>query len=150
MNNSPPAGRQGVSIIELLLTISLVAIIGASATPVYTNFLARNYLENKTNEVISSLQTAKTNSISGKEDSSWGVYLTSEITLFKGSTYATRDAAFDQTYPIPISITVSGISEIVFGQPVGDPNLTGTITIANNQNESNTLTINQFGTINVN
>ena len=145
-----PANRWGFSIIELLLTISIIAILATSTTPVYTNFLARNHLENKTNEVISSLQTAKTNSISGKEDSQWGVNLSTQIVLFKGTSYVGRDTSFDQTYDIPASVSISPTQEVIFNQLTGDPEAATTITISNNQNESNTITLNEIGTINVN
>lgn len=136
--------------IEIILVIALFAILGAAATPVYTNFLARQYLENKTNEVISTLYTARTNSLAGKQDSPWGIHIDTQITLFQGEDYISRDPVFDQNYSIPASVSLAGLNELVFDQPNGNPNIAGTIIISNNLSESNTVTVNAIGTINLN
>ena len=141
---------RGVTLVELLIVIALIAIIGASTTPVLSNFLARNYLRNKTNELVASLRTAQINTISGKEDSQWGVNTsTSEITLFKGSSFAGRDTNFDQSFSIPATITIT-TDEIVFDRLTGDPDAVATLTITSNAGDSNTVTVNEVGTVNVN
>lgn len=100
---------KGFTLVELLLVIAIVAFVGATSIPVGSAFLVRNQLKNKTNEIVSSMRTAQLESISGKEDSQWGVSIdASEIILFKGSSYIARDSDFDQIFSIRIYRTAGG------------------------------------------
>jgi len=140
---------RGITVVELILVIALIALIGGTTVPLASNFLVRNFLKNKTNELSSSLKTAQLNTLAGKEASQWGVNISStQITMFKGASFATRDVAFDQKFQIPSSLTITQ-DEIVFQQLTGNPDATATLTIASNANDSNQVTVNQVGTINV-
>jgi len=87
--------------------------------------------------------------MTNKENSSWGVSTTgNDIIVFKGSSYATRDSAFDQAFNHPNSINITS-HEIIFTQYTGDTTQT-TYSISNNQNETFTVSVNQVGNINVN
>lgn len=145
----PRSHSKGITIIELLIVIAIIAIIGASTTPMLSNFLVRNFLRNKTNELTASLRTAQINSISGKEDSQWGVNISSsDITLFKGSSFASRDPDFDQPFSIPASINITN-DEIMFDRLTGNPDSTATLSVSSNAGESNTVSVNEVGTVNV-
>lgn len=143
---------RGFTLIELLLVIALIAILAASGAAVYGNFLVKNYLDNKTKEIVYCLKTAQTNTLSGKEDSSWGVKLSNtQIIMFKGTSYSSPGTAFDQSFDVPSSITISGdFSEVYFLKLTGNPSTTGTITISNNAGDSNQISVNEVGTVNVN
>ena len=141
--------QKGVTFVELLIVIALIAIIGASTTPVLSNFLARNYLRNKTNELVASLRTAQINTIAGKEGSKWGVNTSSSnIIMFKGNSFAARDTNFDQSFSVPATITIT-TDEIVFDRLTGDPDAVATLTVTSNAGDSNTVTVNEVGTVNV-
>lgn len=141
---------KGFTLIELLLVIALISLVGASTIPVGSNFLVRNYLKNKTNEVVASLRTAQLNSLAGKEDSRWGVKTTAnQIILFKGSTYAGRDSAFDQLFAIPGSITITQ-TEVVFNRLTGNPVGGATTLTVASVIGSSTVVVNAAGTVNVN
>jgi len=71
-----------------------------------------------------------------------------EIIVFKGSSFATRDSAFDQSFKHPGSISMTN-TEIIFTQYTGDTAPT-TYSISNSQNESLTVSVNQVGNIDVN
>ena len=144
------ATNSGITLIEVLLTISIVAILGVSVASVGARFLVSNYLENKTNELISFLQTAQINSLSGKENSNWGVKVANnQIILFKGSSYITRDPAFDLFTNLPNTINVTN-QEIVFNKITGNPTSTISFNLSNNIGQTNTVSINALGIINVN
>ena len=142
--------RQGVTIIELLLVISLIAIIGATMVPVGSSFLIRNHLKNKLIETVSVLQTARTNAMVGKEHSDWGVLLTnSQIILFKGSSYVSRDSEFDQIFNIPQSITASQ-QEVVFRRVSGQPDTEAVIVLTAGGERSRQINITPLGVLEVN
>lgn len=141
---------QGITLIEVLLVIAIISLLGVSVASVGRRFLVNNYLENKTNELISFLQTAQINAISGKEGSAWGVNVTAnQIILFKGDSYATRDASFDLFTSLPNSVNISN-QEIVFNKVNGNPTNNTSYTITNGVGQSNVIGINQLGVIDVN
>jgi len=141
--------KNGITIIEILIVVSIMAVIGASTAPLYSNFLVRTYFKDKTNELVSCLRTAQLNTISGKENSQWGVHISpSKIIMFKGSAYVDPGTAFDYQYDIPKSITISQ-KELVFNQLTGNASDATTITITSNAGESKTISINEVGTVDV-
>jgi len=122
--------------------------IGFSTIPFSTNFLTRSDLSNKTHELSLLLNTAKLNSISAKENSNWGVnILSSTFTLYKGNSFMNRDPAFDQSFGIPINITITQ-NDINFEKLTGNTNSVNLV-LRNAINETHTVTVNQVGTIDI-
>jgi len=58
-------GKQGFTLIELMITIAIVAILTALALPSFQNFIRRNAVSSEVNLLIASLQTARTLALSG-------------------------------------------------------------------------------------
>lgn len=60
-SRSPGAGQpqQGFTLIELMVTIALLAILLALATPSFTSIINSNRLASHANELVASLQTAR-------------------------------------------------------------------------------------------
>ena len=78
-------------------------------------------------------------------NTTWGVrYGSNTITLFLGSSYAARNSAFDETYTINPTVTVSGFTEIVFAKATGMPSAAPTVTVSAGTT-SKTITINAHG-----
>lgn len=141
--------QQGFTLVELLLSVSIIVILVGLSLPVYFNFVARNDLNIATQNLTSSFRRAQTNARGVNGDASWGVAIVSEsVVLFKGATYATRDSTYDEVSGLQGSITTSGITEVVFSKLFGAPNTTGTVTLSNTQtNETRTVTLNAKGTV---
>lgn len=59
------AKAQGFTLIELMITIAIVAILTALALPSFQNFIRRNAVASEANLLIGSLQTARTLALSG-------------------------------------------------------------------------------------
>ena len=131
------------------MVVAIIAIVGATTIPVGSRFLVQSNFKNKTNELVASLRTAQINSFSGKGANSWGVKTTSsQIILFKGTSYALRDSAFDQIFSIPSNITFTQ-TEIVFNKLTGNPSPIASIVI-NSSIGNNTISVNEVGAVNVN
>lgn len=139
--------RAGFTAIELLLSVALIGLLAGLSAPVYQTVQNRNELEVATISLAQALRRAHTLSIAVEGDSSWGVSLSSgTITLFKGTTYATRDSAFDEVTSINSGITVSGTSEYVFEKFTGEP-IAGETILIGVHGATTTITVNEKGTI---
>lgn len=139
---------RGISLLEVLLSIALIGILAVLSVSVYQKLQVRNDLSNASATTAQSLRRAQILSQAVDGDSPWGVKVISgSIIIFKGSSYAARDANFDEVNSIPDNIVFSGISELVFSKLDGLPSSAGAITLTNVHNESSNLTINSRGMV---
>ncbi|MCA9364015.1 prepilin-type N-terminal cleavage/methylation domain-containing protein [Candidatus Kaiserbacteria bacterium] len=140
--------KRGFTLIELLLSVALIAAIGGIGAPVYQSFQVRNDLDVAAVTLAQTLRRAQLLSQAVDGSSTWGVSVTSgSITLFRGADYASRDVGYDEVSGVPLTITPSGVSEIVYTTITGEPQTTGTITLTASIGEMRTITLNEKGTI---
>ncbi len=140
--------QHGFTLIEVLLSIALIALITGIGIPVYQTFQVRNDLDIATVSVAQSLRRAQTLAGAVDGDMSWGVQIQSgSMTLFKGASYGARDTTYDEAFQVPTSITPSGVQEIVFTKFTGIPQATGTIILTSSTNETRAITINTKGMV---
>ena len=64
-----------------------------------------------------------------------------EGVLYKGQSYATRDPAFDEVYPMPSTITIEGLYEVSYERVTGTPSAIGTITLISLSRERRSIVI---------
>jgi prepilin-type N-terminal cleavage/methylation domain-containing protein len=141
--------QRGFTLIEMLLSVAIIAMLAGVSGPVYNSFVTRNDLDITGQQIVQSLRRAQTYARSMSDDSAWSVEIeTSAATLFKGTNFGGRDATLDEAVTIPASITRSGLTEVQFAKFTGLPNTTGTITLTSNTNETRTITINAKGMVN--
>ena len=141
--------RNGFTLLEVLLSIALIAILVGLSLPVYYTLFSKNDLDVAKNQVAQSLGRAIFLSSASDGDTTWGVkILSGSVVIFKGTNYSTgRNSSYDETYPIASSITPSGLTEIVFGKMTGLPQTTGNIILTSTNGEIRTITINSKGTV---
>lgn len=140
--------RAGFTLIEMLLSVAIIGIIAGISVPVYQSFQVRNNLDIATVSTAQSLRRAQVLAQAVDDDTTWGVKVQlGNFTVFKGTSYAVRDTAFDELFDVPNNITPSGINEVVFDKFTGLPQTTGTITLTSNANETRTITINSKGMV---
>jgi len=113
----------GFTLIEILITVSLISILGFFLFSIGLNFYKSQQLETQAQEILQTLRRAQSKAMAIELDSTFGVYLTDDnYTLFKGTSYATRDVQYDEVFDLPQIINVSGLSEVVFSKVEGIPN----------------------------
>ena len=139
----------GFTFIEILLVVALIGITAGISIPVYQSFQTRSDLDISGTTIAQTLRRAQLLSQAVEGDISWGVNVAvGSITLFKGESFSSRDAEFDEVFSVPTSISVSGLQEIVFEKFTGEPQNTGTTTLTSVNNEKRSININSKGTIN--
>jgi prepilin-type N-terminal cleavage/methylation domain-containing protein len=150
---------RGFTVLELILVIAIFAILFSSTAVVFGNMLNENRLASKGYEIVQSLREARTDAVSQKENSKWGVYLDTSTdpdsyVVFKGDSYALRDPSFDLAVNFPTSVMISNIDiaggdEIVFGKRSGETENTGSFSLTTEDEQFN-ITVNQLGLIDYN
>lgn len=140
---------RGFTLIEVLLSVAIIALLAGVSMPIYASYANRNDLEIATQSIVRSLRRAQTYSRAVNYDSQWGVSMqTTGVVVFKGATYASRDAAFDELTVIPVNVTNTGLTEVVFSKMLGVPSTTGTINLSTINNDTRAVTINAEGMVN--
>lgn len=132
--------RSGFALMEVILVVGVIGVVTGMAVPLYRDYQIRNDLNLATEQVTQGLARARLLSQSAQEDDGWGFYVPAGI-LFKGDDYEGRDANFDETYPMPSTITPSGLFEVSYTRLVGEPSATGAITLTALNNEQRTVYI---------
>lgn len=132
--------RRGVSLIEVMMVIGVVGLISGITLPLYRDYQIRNDLNLATEQIIQGLGRARLLSQSGKDDEGWGFYVPSG-TLYKGTSYAGRDPAYDEVYPMPSTITTSGLIEVPYSKLKGIPSDTGDIILTALNEDQRTVEI---------
>src|SRR3989344_2125704 len=123
----------GFTLVELLLSVALITVLLGMSMPVYRTLYVDNDLEIIASITADTLRRAQVLSYANEGNSSWGVHVSSDsIMLFKGSSFAARDASFDEISTLSAGTTPSGITDIVFTRLSGLPQTTGSITLTTN------------------
>ena len=83
----------------------------------------------------------------GRQNGSWGVTINSgAIILYQGTSFVSRNSAFDERFTLNPNISITGLSEINFTKVTGLPNDTPTITVSGN-GTTKSITINSQGVV---
>jgi prepilin-type N-terminal cleavage/methylation domain-containing protein len=140
--------EHGFTLMEMLLSITIIGLLAGLSVPVYESFVRRNDLDLTAQQLAASVRRASTYARSVRQDDAWGVRVqSSTVTLFKGTNFATRNTAFDETFSIPASVTPSGLTEVQFTKLHAAPTTTGNITLTSNTNSTKVITINAKATV---
>lgn len=140
-------GMRGFTLIEMLLSVSILATLAALSLPVYQSFYNRNELDITAQNLASAFRRAQTYARAGHNDSQWGVEIQpAAITVFKGSTFGSRDTSYDEV-TVMSGTSVGGLGEVLFDKLTGAPTSTGSVTLTSVNNETRTVTINAKGMV---
>ena len=143
-----PNPEKGITLLEVMLVIAIFVFLIGISSPLVIDFYKSRQFDTHFSNVVQALRRAQLNSMTGRLDSLFGVYLQpSSYTLFKGQSYSERDVAFDEVFELPANISISGISEVVFSKIRGIPSETGDVMISY-ERKSGTININEIGLIN--
>lgn len=139
--------KTGFTLIEVILTISIILILGAISAPFYISFYTSSQIDTTTQEVVQSLRRAELKALNNENDDSWSIKLVDDkMILYKGTDYPTRDSNYDEEIQIPKSIQITGTSDITYQKSSGSSSFSGNLTITD-QKDTSILTINRKGIV---
>lgn len=128
------------------MTIGIIAVTTSVTVPVYRNYQIRSELMDATEQLLTAMRVAQLKARAGETAGTWGVQ-TAGATLFQGDSFAERDPAADEQYPLPPSVTVTGLEEIVFLPLSGLPVQSGEILLTASNGDSRTILVGEQGTV---
>jgi len=80
--------KRGVTLIELLIALAILAIISAIVVSPFNSFRLTGALQGDVENVLSFINKARLNTLSSQNDSEYGVHFESgRVVLFKGPTF---------------------------------------------------------------
>lgn len=152
------SARRGITIIELLIVLAVLGIIISVVISQFSRIRENQVLKNGIADVLSSINKARSQTLSSLNSSEYGVrFESNKVIIFKGKVFSANDAnneTIDITSPASITnVTLSGISGILgnmyFNRLSGIPSATGNITFSTG-NYLKIITISETGVASVN
>lgn len=138
---------RGFSLVEMLLSIAIIAIIAALSAPVYFSYQTNNEFGLAMETGVQSLRRAQFLAQNQEQDTNWGVnFSSSSITLYSGADYAGRNALYDEKYDLPSTVT-STSADINFTKFYGEPAAAAIVTLRSNSGNNGTISVNAKGAV---
>lgn len=145
---------KGLTLIEALIVISILAIITGLLSANFLAFQNKGDLEGTNRQVVTDLRQMQSAAWSSLDDKSWGVHLESDFyVLFSGDTYNSADTQ-NKRRNLPSNIKIQNISlqnsvaDILFLKRTGKTDNFGSFQVAT-QGNAKTVSISKIGQINV-
>lgn len=132
--------RPGFALLEVIIVLGIMGAMSALSIPAYREYQMRSDLDRVAQQVAQGLTRAKLLATSGERDAPWGYYVPAGV-LYKGESYANRDTAFDEVYPMPNTITVNGLLDVTYSRVSGRPSATGDIVLRALNDDERTIQV---------
>ena len=140
--------NRGSFLIEIIISISIISIVGFISVQAFKNLSDRNSLDSAVNNAISILAEARSKAISSKNSSDYGVHFeATKIVRSTGNQYSANDTA-NINYNIGkyIEIVSPNPSDVVFKRLFGNTENFGTTTFRLKSDHSQIKNINIYST----
>lgn len=144
---------KGVSLLEIIITISVLLMLGSISVSVFSDLSNSTSLDKDANIIASYIDRARGEAIDSVFSVPHGVYLESDkISIFSGTTYSIGD--LESYYDVSSKSSISsidltgGVTSFYFEKLTGIPSATGTITVSSDDG-SRLITIYGTGVVDV-
>ncbi len=153
--SSRPVRAAGVTVLELMLTVAMIAVLSAVIAPFMANTIGGRSLDLFASQAADVLREAQFSAMNGKGAARFGVHFgAGEFVLFAGPAYNAADPA-NLAYPLDNDIVITAITLTGGGADVhcvshrGIPAEDGTVVFADGAGRTKTVTIGAAGMIDV-
>jgi type II secretory pathway pseudopilin PulG len=140
--------RPSFTALEALLVFSILGLLISVTLPAYRQYQVRSDLDLAAQQLTQALGRARLLSVSAQGGSPWGVYMPKSV-LYQGKTFAARNTAFDELYPMPSTLIATGLLDVSFALLTGKPSASGTVvlTAINGDRRSISIVIDEQGIV---
>lgn len=145
--------QKGFTILEILIVVAILAILTSISLAAFVSYRKSQALKADTENVAGLLAQARSQTVSSKNASAYGVHFTSgSATLFTAPTYsagAASNVVYTLTPGNALTTTLpGGTSALLFNRITGETNQSGTIEVKiTSETASSTISIYKTGTI---
>lgn len=146
--------NRGVTLIEILLALAIIALISSLMLSAFGEYRARQGKSAAAEGVLSILAEARLDTISSKHDDVYGVLLRSdEAIYFKGATYPGDGDPANIVFPMPVGVEIGSValqgggSTILYQRLSGSTDMYGTfeVRVAAQPNLKTVITVHPTG-----
>ena len=114
---------KGFTLLEILIAMSIVIVLIGFAYFIGFDFYRNQALRSDEITVVSILRTARSRAMANINQAPHGfAFQNDRYILFQGSSYASRNQAYDEVTGISPLMTATGTEEVVFEQLSGNAN----------------------------
>lgn len=151
---------RGFTLLEVIVVVAIVIIIMTTSFTMGASFIVDRTLEAKTHEVAETLKLAQIRSLTRYQNSQWGVLFqqnspptNDRYILFKGTSYATRDVAYDVIVDLPDFLSFTNIgfggsgTQVVFAKLTGKTTQAGSVRLTTTGGDYTTVSVNGMGVV---
>lgn len=143
--------RSGFTLIEILITLGIFAILGSITLNALSNVRTEHLLNAAVSETIDTIRLAQSKTLASESDSQYGIRFESDrVILFRGSSYAAGTTTETNVFSSRVRITevslFGGGSDVVFQRLTGTTTAYGTIQMEAGSYKR-TLTIDASGAV---
>lgn len=137
----------GFTVLELLMVISIIAILATIVMLSFSSFRNSSALQTTSEDVISVLNKARNNTIASKDGYQYGVHFSANnMTLFRGTSFVSGDSTnevstFDPAIQVASTALAGGGSDVIFQKLTGKTDYYGTLTLQVISDSSKTAVI---------
>ena len=140
--------KNGFTMLEMIVVLAVLVMVMGVAAPFLSKFFVENYLDVTGLELQQNLRSAQSKAFASEHNSEWGVYIeTDNYVLYKGVSYASRDASFDLVTKTEGKVSLSGLDEVNFSKNFGRPNNIGNVNVYDNNGNVLQLNVSEIGRI---
>ena len=102
--------QKGFTLVEVLTSITILAIVLAVVLITYVDVIQMDDLDAQSESISNMLETAREQSLINLNKTNWGLHFTSSsYTLFQGTTYSSSSSS-NVVYKLPADVSISSIS----------------------------------------
>lgn len=141
--------KKGFSLIELIIVIAILTMLSTIAIMSFSGVGSSQALDKDTLLVISILNEAKSQAISSKDFSDFGVRILNDRLIFFKGVYGMNNIEYVLSRYVNISTSTGVGSDIIFSNVSGNSNASGTVSIfiINDPIKKNSINIFNTGAI---
>lgn len=142
--------NKGFTLVEILVSLSVLAIISGIVMFSFSSVNSSGALERSASDVVSALNQARSQTLSSKDNSIYGVrFEESEVIIFRESFSAGNSENVSVTLTSPVSLSevslAGGGSEVLFERFTGKVAAHGTVTLSGSASSTKVITIYETG-----